>query len=84
MDILKFFKNDEPTYVLPFQEYTDLSKQDKLKQQRKEAVRRYREKHGNYTEAQKKAVAKYQKKIFAIALSVKARKCDAQTQTENT
>jgi len=62
MDILKFFKNDEPTYVLPFQEYTDLSKQDKLKQQRKEAVRRYREKHGNYTEAQKKAVAKYQKK----------------------
>ena len=45
MDILKFFKNDEPTYVLPFKEYTDISKQDKLKQQRKEAVRRYREKH---------------------------------------
>ena len=51
MDILKFFKNDEPTYVLPFKEYTDLSKQDKSKQQRKEAVRRYREKHGNHTEA---------------------------------
>ena len=59
--------------------------EEEKRKKRAEAMKRYRQRVGYYSESQKQAIKKYQSKIRDIAKHVMHRElCNAETQTEDT